>query len=199
MNLSPSHTEIATERIATVLVATAKAAERFGADAGLSCRAGCGRCCAAPGVHARVVEMQPAAQKFLRSGEAEAIFAAADASPDGPCVLFQAHVGGGERGACQHYEVRPGVCRLFGYAMTRDKYGEPGIASCPTMRADQPEAFRRADAAMASGALTGPEYRAYDSAVLELADGASELLPINRALMAAITRLAYALSDPSDQ
>ncbi len=160
----------------------------FSRVAGVSCPPGCGACCARPGgVEARVAEMLPAAFALLeRSGPvADAVYERAAADPDGRCAFFVPEFADGARGKCAHYDLRPGLCRLFGFASARDKYGRPQLSTCAILRT--PALGARVE----RGELTPPAITSVGDAVAALAgagSGLGELLPINRALTAALTR-----------
>lgn len=170
----------------------------FSASSGVACPSGCGACCTrAGGIEARVAEMLPAAFALLGAGgdEAEDAYARAEADPDGLCAFFLPESPGStQRGKCAHYAVRPGVCRLFGFATNDDKHGRPRLSTCAILRTDVWSA--RVD----GGELRAPSMTSVGAAIEELAGaltGLGERMPINRALQAALTRAAYAAPLPS--
>ena len=136
--------------------------------------------------------MLPAAFSLLaRGGDfAAAMNDRAAADPDGLCAFFVPETPGAtKRGKCAHYEVRPGVCRLFGFATNDDKYGRPRLSTCSILRSEG------WDARVESGEIRAPSMTSVGASIEELAGamtGLGERLPINRALQAALTRASYA-------
>ena len=186
------------DEIMGVMATADAAATAFVARHGLACPAGCGACCANPGVHVRVAEMLPAAAKLIANGEADAFYDAATLDPEGRCVFFVPEANRPERGRCSHYDVRPGLCRLFGTAVRHDKYDARHVATCAILRRGFEDAVAAAERDVAAAPLNDArirslEFRALDAAVVEIAGSTSlaEFLPINRALQAALVRSVY--------
>lgn len=166
--------------------------QSFANASGVSCPVGCGACCSRPGgVEARVAEMLPAAFALLAGSDEYAadVHQRAVDDPDGRCVFFMPESADGSRGKCSHYAERPGVCRLFGFAANNDKHGHARLSTCNILRSDAWGA--RVD----SGELDPPSMMTVGAAIEELAGaltGFGEILPINRALQAALTRASFA-------
>lgn len=140
------------ERIASVYRELDAGTAAFQAASGLSCPPGCGACCTAPTVEAGVLEMLPAARELLRRGEAEAWRSkAASAGGEERCVFYEPEAGDALRGRCGIYSWRPVVCRLFGFAGSRNKHGAVELVVCPTLREASPQGIARARDAVAAG------------------------------------------------
>lgn len=180
--------------IHTLTQAVLQAFQRADADAAafaltsaVACPSGCGACCSRPGgVEARVAEMLPAAFFLLAQGGdvATDIYQRVTDDPDGRCAFFHAESDDGRRGRCAFYSVRPGLCRLFGFASSHDKYGRRQLSTCGILRTEE---WRQR---VASGELNPPLIGAVSAEIGELAGALTsygELLPINQALKAALT------------
>ncbi len=101
----------------------------FQRTAGVACPPGCGSCCRDDHPEDSVLSVLPAARWALTMGMEEHIERAASEQPDGPCLFFDLH----GRGHCAVYPLRPLICRLFGFAAVRDKYGLPTYRPCRRM------------------------------------------------------------------
>jgi Fe-S-cluster containining protein len=137
---------------------------------GLACPTGCGECCARHDPHVTIADVEPIADAAVADGTAEAMLDRALAAPAGPCVYFAP---GRLPGGCTIYELRPVLCRLFGFAAVRDKHGAPA----------------RAAAHVAAGGDVAilAEYQARADG-LEPDPARTEQLPINVALSRALER-----------
>ncbi len=99
-------------------------------SSGLNCPAGCGMCCLKNDIQASSTEFLPLAVDLLKQGTAETWYDKAIADTSGVCVLFT----GVPQQSCTQYENRGLICRLFGYAALRNKYGVPGISACKVLK-----------------------------------------------------------------
>lgn len=157
---------------------------------GLRCPRGCGCCCASRAVYTTVLEMLPAAAEILRREEAPHWLAAIESSQGGPvCAAYRPTLPKTSAGHCRLYFWRPTICRLFGFAAARNRYGRPELAACRVMKKAVPDTIERAEQAISRG-LAVPILSACSVplAALEPALGAP-LVPINQALQQAIQRL----------
>lgn len=162
------------------------ATRAFAARTGLACPPGCGACCLSPHVEASVAELRPLAAALVAQGRAEEVLArvaALEAAGEARCALYEPAPDDPRRGRCGAYELRPLVCRLYGFSARRDRAGAPELVACRTMRAAAPDAVARAAAAVAEAPLMG------DHAHALAADAPGEdgrRLPIDRALRRAL-------------
>jgi Fe-S-cluster containining protein len=152
---------------------------------GLACPPGCGECCARHDPHVTIADVVPLARAAVAAGTAEALLDRALAAPAGPCVYF---VPGRLPGGCTVYELRPVLCRLFGFAAVRDKHGRAALAACEVHKAATPEVAARAIAHVAAGGAVAilAEYQARADGLDDPA--LAEQLPINVALARALER-----------
>jgi uncharacterized protein len=163
-----------------------RATEALTGATGLACPPGCGECCARHDPHVTVADVEPLADAALADGSAEAALDRALAAPAGPCIYFAE---GRLPGGCTVYELRPVLCRLFGFSAVRDKHGAAQLAACELHKQHDPAAVARAAAHVAAGGEV-----AILAEVQARADGLApdpartEQLPINVALARALER-----------
>lgn len=155
------------------------------AHTGLRCPDGCARCCQSPHIHASVADMMPIAEATLEAGAADALWDRAGAAEDAPCILLEPR--GPGLGACSVYDLRPMVCRLFGFAAVRGRDGLPELSVCAVHAAEHPDLATRARNMVTAG-LDAPLFVEMQERSASLDPGAAALHPINRALRLAIER-----------
>jgi uncharacterized protein len=164
----------------------------LGAETGLHCPPGCGRCCDNPNIEATPLEMLPMALALIRQGEVDYWLDQADSHNN--CVFYQPDPAAPGNGRCLKYEWRPSLCRLFGYAAVQDKGGDPVLAACSWHEAIMPERLERVRAAIASG-LPIPKFSDWQARIASLdPHWGYQHLPINQALRVALERVGLALA-----
>ena len=154
---------------------------------GLHCPTGCGHCCQTQTPFVSVADMLPIAAAVVARGDGEMLYDRAVAAGDagGPCAIFQP---GRLPGGCTEYELRPMLCRLFGFAAVRDKHRQPHLALCRIHARDLPEASARAVAFVDGGGAV-PAFADWQGETDALdPDGSREQLPINEALARALEK-----------
>lgn len=89
-------------------------------------------------------------------------------------------------GSCSNYKYRGLICPLFGYASSRDKYGELRLATCKIIKENQHENFLQTEEAISKG-LYVPMFTDYymNLAQIDYQLG-TKMLPINKAIIAAL-------------
>jgi uncharacterized protein len=172
---------------------------------GLQCPPGCGKCCQSPTVEVTVLDCIPYALELVQQEQAEAVLqqlvdlqgadlqgdsqARADLPADRQrttCVFYQADPAIPGNGRCGIYPWRPALCRLFGFAATRNKYGQPELAACVEHKAMQPEMVAQTQARVAAG-LAVPVFTQIAEQMMAIAPNlGTEYLPINQAWQRAI-------------
>jgi Fe-S-cluster containining protein len=166
--------------------------EAFAAASGLRCPDGCGACCESPNVYSTAVELEPLARALVAEGRAEAALEQAAERGPGMCIFYASH--GPGLGRCTVYELRPMICRLFGFAAVRNKRAEPELAGCRVHKATQPEAMAQANALVRSG-FPVALMSAWQQQAAELGTSATgALVPINQAIAEALERALFAAS-----
>lgn len=161
---------------------------------GLRCLAGCGTCCESPSVEATVIQVLPLAEEILLRQEDEKILCAIEEKEkvgDFVCILYGPGSPDSEKGKCTYYAYRPLVCRLFGFASRRNKFGNLEFSTCKILREKSPGPVRRADIALSEG-LDIPVYQDsfYRLGAIH-PDKGFRRLPINLALKAALESLYW--------
>jgi Fe-S-cluster containining protein len=177
-------------RVRLALYAEADAlTARVQAASGLHCPSGCGVCCERHNPHVTVADLDPIAEALVAAdvANAEAVHerAVAALAADAPCVFYQA---GRLPGGCTQYELRPLLCRLFGYAAVRDKRGAAELAVCHVHKERLPDEAAAAAAYVARGEPVAMFADLQAQADAEDAARARERVPINAALVAALER-----------
>ncbi len=117
--------------------------EAFIDDTGIVCPPSCGTCCATStkNIEVSVFEVMPLALDLWDRDEAEAVLdLLAGSADDGCCVFYRAEIPEGMPGHCSVHDLRPLVCRLFGYCTRYDKYGRLQNCLCPKMTSTRPGA-----------------------------------------------------------
>ncbi|MEZ5978067.1 MAG: YkgJ family cysteine cluster protein, partial [Planctomycetota bacterium] len=110
-----------------------RAASELSTRVGLGCPPGCGACCNSPDVETTVAEMRPLARRIVEEGRTEEVVARIDRATEAGerrCVSYVADPFDPRIGRCGVYADRPLVCRLFGFAASRDKHGRDVFRSC---------------------------------------------------------------------
>jgi len=178
-------------RVLELFAAIDGAVGRFQASSGLHCPPGCVECCHSEKVEATVLEMVPMAFRLFRTDQAELLVKRLDRL-DGSqrCILFRPDLvdnGGG----CSQYPYRGLVCRLFGFAGSRDRYAQPRLAHCRVMKA--------MDSAVAPELLAEqladmPLFSEFGLALTALQPAlGTRRLPINEALRLALDKVGLVL------
>lgn len=118
--------------------------ESFSKQTGLKCKAGCGACCETPDIETTVAEVLPLAAHLWSQGlEPNKLEAIRSSASRGVCVFYQPAPNTLSQGRCTIYAYRPGLCRLFGFAAHRDKYGKRALVTCKVIKDSQPQACQR--------------------------------------------------------
>jgi len=166
----------------------------FQVATGLRCPPGCGVCCESPKIEATILECLPLANKICRQKEEDTIMAAIDkamAADDAKCVLFRSDEAIAGHGRCSYYRHRPLICRLFGFAARRDKFGGQEICLCRVVRDNNREAMKSFSES-STDALMAPIYQDSFMRVSTIhPDLGFRLFPINIALTRALEYLLW--------
>ncbi len=108
---------------------------QFAAATGVQCPSGCGACCTNPNMQTTVAEMMPLATHLWESGQAETFLKRLDDLNNVDiCAMYQPDKGDHNKGRCQAYQFRPGICRLFGYCARVDKHGNKQLVTCKVIK-----------------------------------------------------------------
>jgi len=163
----------------------------------LSCIPGCGACCNNPNIEATVLEMLPLALHLYDLGQAETVLEELQSYSGFACYHYKRNSLDGLMSSCSVYKQRPVICRVFGAAGDRDKYGNTRLSVCRHIKQNKAEAYqlalqnlpREAPPRMATGKQ---RLRQIDFTL------GREDLPINQALQRALQLVLFqsSFSDP---
>lgn len=164
----------------------------FKSETSLHCLVGCGKCCSKPDIDASPLEFLPWALYLFLNGKAEEVLLELDNSLITTCHIYRPLALLEEyNGSCSNYRYRGLICRLFGYAASRDKYGELRLATCKIIKEDQLENFNNTEEAISKG-LYVPVFTDYYMQLSQIDFRlATTILPINEALKIAIEEVLH--------
>lgn len=164
----------------------------FKSETSLHCLTGCGKCCSKPDIDASPLEFLPWALHLFLNGEAEKKLAELDNYNISTCNIYRPFALLEEfNGSCSNYRYRGLICRLFGYAANRDKYGNLRLATCKIIKEDQQINYNTAEEAISKG-LYIPIFTDYYMKLSQIDNRlATTMLPINEALKIAIEEVLH--------
>ena len=159
----------------------------FQSETHLHCRSGCGKCCTTPDINASPLEFLPWALHLFLNGKAEEMLTELNDKTNPACHIYRPlTVLDRNNGSCSNYRYRGLICRLFGYAASRDKYGELRLATCKIIKEGQLQNYTNTQEAIDKG-LYVPVFTDYYMQLAQIDYRmASIILPINEALIMAI-------------
>ncbi|MDF0716833.1 YkgJ family cysteine cluster protein [Muricauda sp. 334s03] len=159
--------------------------QQFQDKSGLGCVSGCGKCCSYPNIDASPLEFLPWAFQLFLSGKAEDALATLQENTPKTCFLLTP-VSILSKGHCGSYKHRGLICRLFGYAASRDKHGNLRLATCKTIKEEQADSYRIASEAISKGTYV-PVFTDYYMQLNQIDyQMESKIMPINKALKMAL-------------
>lgn len=181
-------------RIMAVYHEIDKTIKNLQAATGMHCPTGCSNCCRRQWVEATVPEVLPLAMKIYSRNQEEDIMMAIEEKEgreDSVCVLFAEDTSQSVTGSCSFYDVRPFLCRIFGFGARRNKYGGLDLSTCRIIKNSDPAGVRRAEMAISMD-LKVAIYQDLFMRIASLRPGMGyRRLPINLALKEAITYLYW--------
>nr|HID58865.1 YkgJ family cysteine cluster protein [Desulfobacterales bacterium] len=169
--------------------------ERFCKTTGLTCVPNCCYCCRHWWVEATVLEVLPLAREIYARGQERATMKQIQekqARKDTLCVFLLPEADQQVEGYCAYYSWRPLMCRLFGFAARRNKYGGLELCPCKVINETCPAVVRRSHIAIQEG-LSLPVYQEafFQVASIDPSRGYKRL-PINMAIKEALEYLYWA-------
>lgn len=153
----------------------------------LECLSGCGKCCTTPSIDASPLEFFPWAFYLFLNGKAEEILHELKINKQTNCLIYKPVIlVGSDNGSCNSYQYRGLICRLFGYAASRDQFGKLRLITCKIIKQNQVESYNNTVEAISKG-LYVPIFSNYymQLAQIDLRLGTTKV-PINQALKIAI-------------
>ena len=159
----------------------------FKSVSNLHCLSGCGKCCTKPDIEASPLEFLPLAFEWFKAGVAHQKLEEVTNSEASVCMIFSPlSVGLPNHGSCSIYSKRGLICRLFGYAATRDKNNMLRLVTCKLIKEDQPAHFKEATELISNGTSV-PVFSNYYKKLIQIDFRLSgQLMPINKAIKTAL-------------
>ena len=173
-----------------------KESAQFEQVSGISCVAGCGKCCTYPDVEASPLEFLPWAFHLYLIGNAEKTLDLLEKELNPTCLIYKP-LAFLDQGRCSDYKYRGLICRLFGFAANTDKYGNLRLATCKIIKEGQAEKYNSVSEAISKG-LYVPIFTDYYMQLNQIDFQLGKLiLPINKALKMALEEVLqyYAYRD----
>ncbi|WP_026135515.1 YkgJ family cysteine cluster protein [Nafulsella turpanensis] len=159
---------------------------KFKEQAPLKCLAGCGTCCQKADIEATVLEFLPLAYHYLLEGRATEVLEKLQQESGPTCSLLKLAISGGSSGLCSEYAYRGLICRLFGYAASRDKWGQLQLVTCNKIKEGQAALYAEVQERMKAG-LEVPVMGRYYSRLSAIDPELSrKFFPINEAMERAL-------------
>lgn len=152
----------------------------------LECLVGCGKCCSKPDISASPLEFLPFAYHLYKRGLALEYLDRIKDHPNSNCIVLSPLLIPDKPGFCSEYPYRGLICRLFGFSAALNKYGNPELVTCKSIKETYPNAVEKAKSHIMEGKDT-PIMRHYYFK-LQSIDGnlCSKLMPINKAIEEAL-------------
>jgi Fe-S-cluster containining protein len=106
----------------------------FKMRSGLSCFRQCCRCCVSKEVFVTILEVLPMAYWILKRDLQDEFIEKMESNPTAQCVLLKNHTKNRFFGSCLIYNLRPLICRMFGFSAILDKNGLPKLVTCQVIK-----------------------------------------------------------------
>lgn len=170
-----------------------KEINEFQTQSTLKCLQGCGKCCTKPDISATILEFLPLAYHLYKEGRALQLLEQVESAPaTGICHAFTPLVLGTGSGFCGEYRYRGLICRLFGYAASRDKNGQKKLVTCQVIKSEQAGEYQLTVGAINQGALHVPMMSDYQSQLMAIDwELGSKFYPINQAIQKALELVLF--------
>lgn len=161
-------------------------------ETGIHCISGCGKCCTKPDIEASPLEFLPLAFEWFKNGVAYEILEKLEQETSPICTIYSPlSSDDGSRGSCQVYTHRGLICRLFGYAASRDKLGQLRLVTCKLIKEQQIEEYERAVAKLSRNEYV-PVFTDYYKRLIQIDFRlANQFYPINEAIRKAIEEVLH--------
>ncbi|WP_339923492.1 YkgJ family cysteine cluster protein [uncultured Cyclobacterium sp.] len=158
---------------------------QFEKTSGLGCVSGCGKCCSYPDIEASPLEFLPWAFHLFLNGEAESTLNMLEEAHNTACFIYKPLTINGQ-GRCSDYKYRGLICRLFGFAANKDKYGNLRLATCKIIKEGQTNQYNATVEAISKG-LEVPIFTDYYMQLNQIDfQMGNKILPVNKALKMAL-------------
>ncbi len=154
----------------------------------LHCLTGCGNCCTNPTIEASPLEFLPWAFYLFLNGKAEETLKTLNTRENqSVCHIYSPlNLIDSTQGSCSSYKYRGLICRLFGYAASKDKYGQQRLVTCKLIKENQQNLYQDTMEAITKG-LYVPIFTDYYMQLYQIDfNMGNKIEPINKALKLAI-------------
>ena len=167
-----------------------KESAEFQKTSGIGCVSGCGKCCTHPHVEASPLEFLPWAFHLFLLGKAEETLHTLNQTSSLTCFLFTP-ISLIDEGHCGSYGHRGLICRLFGFAANRDKYGSLRLATCKIIKEGRANEYRSVSEAITKG-LYVPVFTDYYMQLSQIDfQLGNKIVPVNKALKMALEEILH--------
>ena len=153
----------------------------------INCISGCGKCCTKLDIEASPLEFLPWAFHLFLNGKAEEMLSELKEKTSPVCSVYQPlSLIDSNSGSCGDYQYRGLICRLFGHAATKDKYGKLRLATCSIIKEKKANNYKNSVEAIEKGTYI-PIFTDYYMQLSQIDFNLGNIiLPINRALERAL-------------
>lgn len=170
--------------------------ESIASKTGLKCPKNCSACCDKRDIEASPIEFYPLAAWLYQTGQVDEYIARLEENEEnGYCILYSRDAGLRGEGACEQYEYRGLICRLFGFGYRMNRESIPDLVTCKTMKENIPSAISEAKQL---GIKTPEEMPIFSNYFMQLysiePDLAIKRFPVNQAIRMAIENLYFHFS-----
>jgi len=162
---------------------------KFQGWSGLTCKAGCGKCCDKADIEATVIEFLPFAHYLFLLNVYTEWLARIEEHKGNLCLLFEPTKAGA--GLCSQYVYRGLICRLFGFSARTNKYAKHEFISCQTIKTEQTVAYNNTAERVLRGELVPVMNHYYMRLHAIDQDLARDFYPINEAIKRAIETVLH--------
>lgn len=165
---------------------------KFKEQSHLQCISGCGKCCTTPYIDASPLEFLPWAFHLFLNHKAEETLEELNNKTNLLCHIYKPLNNiNNDNGSCSNYKYRGLICRLFGYAASKDQFGKLRLATCKIIKESQIENYKTTSIAISNG-LYVPVFSDYYMKLAQIDfKMAHTMLPINSALIKAIEEVLH--------
>lgn len=174
------------QAVEKVFKALEKELSTFKNGTGLNCLSGCGLCCLKPDITATPLEFLPFAYELHKHDLAYQWLEDIQASETTTCKILKPMLAEGETGFCSQYKHRGLICRLFGFAASRNKMGELELATCKTIKTEFPDQYQNAKNRIKGGGQVPIMTNFYHQLRAIDTELGRQLMPINKAIEEAL-------------
>ena len=124
------------QKIESLQAAADRATAAFKKRYNVDCLQHCAECCKYNDINASPLEFLPMAWHLYKTGQLEDFFEKISKTDSKQCIFS---VFKDDRWGCTCYPSRGMICRLFGFACTKNKLGKPAFAACHTLKHSFPD------------------------------------------------------------